>query len=455
MATKKNQTSKKKIVKNTKLKKANLKTVLKVSLKNKKTNLQTRAPKTKILKIVKKVVKKQVAKIVKKVVKKIPKVIKTKKSPKIKVLKKKISIKKVKAKVKVSKKISKIVAKKVDSKKEGIRLSKAHANPIIEPRLYSWESRATFNPTAFHDNGKIHLIYRAVGEDDVSVLGYASTYNGYKIEERLPYHIYRRFSEDIKFAFPLKYDSGGGWSGGCEDPRITLVGDTLYMLYTAFDGWSSVRIGLTSISLNDFKKHKWNNWTTPVLISPPGEINKNWVIFPEKINGKFAVMHSFYPKILIDYFDSMDHFDGTKFIKSNNVRPVDKDRGWDSWFRGVGPAPIKIKEGWLVLYHAMDHKNPDRYKMGALILDAKDPTKVLYRSDNPILEPEEHYENEGHKWGVVYSCGAVVKDGRLFVYYGGADKFVCVASIKLSELVDHLKNHKVIKLKSNDLLNKK
>jgi len=438
MVTKKIQTSKKKIVKNTKLKKVNLKPALKLSVKNKKPKLKTPTSKTKLLKIV----KKQVVKLVKKI---------TKKTPKIKVLKKKLALKKVK----VTKKGSKSVVKKSDSKKEGIRLSKAHTNPIIEPRLYSWESKATFNPTAFHDNGKIHLIYRAVGEDDVSVLGYASTYNGYKIEERLQYHIYKRFSEDLKYAFPLKYDSGGGWSGGCEDPRITLVGDTLYMLYTAFDGWSSVRIGMTSISLNDFKKHKWNNWSTPVLISPPGEINKNWVIFPEKINGKFAVMHSFYPEILIDYFDSMDYFDGTKFIKSNNVRPVDKSRGWDSWFRGVGPAPIRIKEGWLILYHAMDHKNPDRYKMGALILDAKNPKKVLYRTSHPILEPEEHYENEGHKWGVVYSCGAVVKDGRLFVYYGGADKFVCVASIKLSELVDHLKNHKVIKLKSNDLLNKK
>jgi predicted GH43/DUF377 family glycosyl hydrolase len=187
-----------------------------------------------------------------------------------------------------------------------------------------------------------------------------------------------------------------------------------------------------------------------------GEINKNWVIFPEKINGKFAIMHSFYPNILIDYFDTLDHFDGkTKFIKSNNTRPVDKTRGWDSWFRGVGPAPMRIKEGWLVLYHAMDHKNPDRYKMGALILDGKDPTKILYRSSHPILEPEAHYENEGHKWGVVYSCGAIIKDGRLFVYYGGADTVVCVASISVTELVDHLKKNKSIKLQNDKIVKTK
>jgi predicted GH43/DUF377 family glycosyl hydrolase len=243
------------------------------------------------------------------------------------------------------------------------------------------------------------------------------------------------------------YSSGGGWNGGCEDPRVTLIDGTLYLIYTAFDGWGSLRMALTSISLKDFKNKKWN-WKKEVLISPPGEMNKNWVLFPEKINGKFAIIHSFYPKILINYFDSLDELDGKKFIKSNNTRPIDESRTWDSWFRGIGPTPIKTKDGWLVLYHAMDHKNPDRYKMGALLLDLKDPTKILYRSNNPILEPEEDYENNGYKWGVVYSCGAVVKKGELYVYYGGADKFVCVASINLKELMDSLKGDKVVKLKN-------
>ncbi len=331
-----------------------------------------------------------------------------------------------------------------------VKLERSIKNPIITPRAYGWESRATFNPTAFVDGDNVHLIYRAVGEDDVSVLGYAKSFDGYNIHERPTYHIYKRSNLNFKEGDPLEYSSGGGWCGGCEDPRITKVGNRIYMLYTAFDGWSSVRIALTSISLDDFRSKQWN-WTKPVLISPPGEMHKNWVIFPEKINGKFAIMHSFYPKILVDYFDSLDEFDEKKFIKSNNTRPVDVNRDWDSWFRGVGPSPIKTKEGWLILYHAMDHKNPDRYRLGALILDYKNPTKVLYRSSKPILEPEEHYENNGHKWGVVYSCGAVVKDGRLFVYYGGADMVVCVASVELTELLEDLKKDKVIKLKENKL----
>jgi hypothetical protein len=215
---------------------------MKTPVKNKKTISLKKTTKKNTGKFLK---KKTVVKV-KKVVAKIIKKISAQKGSK-KILKKKI--------VKTSK-------KKVEDilPKEGIKLSRAYANPIIEPRLYSWESKATFNPTAFFSNGKIHLIYRAVGWDDISVLGYASSFNGYKIEERPPYHIYRRFSKTEPIGPKLDYGSGGGWSGGCEDPRITLVGDRLYMLYTAFDGWSSVRIALTSISLEDFRKHRWDKW---------------------------------------------------------------------------------------------------------------------------------------------------------------------------------------------------
>ena len=335
-------------------------------------------------------------------------------------------------------------------KKLGVLLKRAIHNPIIEPGLYAWESKATFNPAAILAHGKVHIVYRAIGNDDSSALGYAASSDGISFNERLPYAIYRRsnnFSRPDLSISPIDYISGGGWNGGCEDPRLTLLGDTVYMLYTAFDGWGSLRIALTSIALDDFENKKWK-WKSPVLISPPGEIHKNWVLFPEKINGKFAILHSFYPNVLIDYFNSLSELDGkNKFVRSNNTRPINLTRTWDSWFRGVGPSPIKTNLGWLILYHAMDHRNPDRYRIGALILDLKDPAKILYRSANPILEPEEYYENTGYKWGVVYSCGAVVKDGTLFAYYGGADKVICVGSIGLADLLEDLKKHKAVKLK--------
>src|SRR3989344_4843397 len=370
--------------------------------------------------------------------------IKKKKTKKVKVKKASPKKKNIKAPKKISRK--KLTPKKI-IKKRRTELKRALHNPIIEPRSYSWESKATFNPAAFITKGKIHLIYRAIGDNDSSVLGYAASYDGYNIAERPTYSIYRRsnnFSKPDLSASPINYISGGGWNGGCEDPRLTLLGDTVYMLYTAFDGWGSLRIALTSIPLTHFENKKWN-WKKPVLISPPGEIHKNWVLFPEKINGKYAILHSFAPKILIDYFDSLGELDCTKFIKSDNTRPIDQSRNWDSHFRGVGPTPIKTELGWLIIYHAMDHRNPDRYRIGALILDLKDPVKILYRSQYPILEPEEYYENNGYKWGVVYSCWAVVKDGTLFVYYGGADKVIGVGSIGLADLLEDLKKHKAVK----------
>lgn len=392
----------------------------------------------------------------KKVIKKsTPKKVVKRKLPilkKITLLKSKLKLRN-KSKTKVRIKSRKAPVRKIisDVKKGGVRLRKLSHNPIIKPSLYSWESQATFNPAAFEYNGKVHLVYRAIGDDNSSALGYAGSYDGINIEDRPTYFIYKRFEEFKKTGNKIEYSSGGGWEGGCEDPRLVLIDGVVYMIFTAFDGWSSIRIALTSIKLDDFRKKKWS-WKKAVLISPPGEMNKNWVIFPEKINGKFAIMHSFYPEILINYFDNLDEFDGKTFIKSNNTRPVDHAREWDSWFRGVGPSPIKTKEGWLILYHAMDHRNPDRYRMGAILLDLKDPTKILHRSKYPILEPEEDYENNGNKWGVVYSCGAVIKKDNLLVYYGGSDKFVCVASINLNDLLDSLKNDKEIKFKNNKKL---
>ena len=347
--------------------------------------------------------------------------------------------------------------KPVKTLKKTSKLLRFHSNPIIEPRPYSWESKATLNPAAFLADGKIHLIYRAIGDDDVSVLGYASSLNGYNLDERPIHSIYHKYGKFIKSEELINYVSGGGWNGGCEDPRVTLIDDVVYMLYTAFDGWGSVRIALTSITLNDFKKKRWN-WESPVLISPPSEIHKNWVLFPERINGKFAILHSISPEIMIDYFDSLDELDGEKFIYSihqNDPRWQLRERG----IRGVGPTPIKTRLGWLILYHVIEDHDPNRYKLFAMILDFKDPTKILYRLPGPILEPDKHYENEGFKSGVIYSCGAVVKpaspsqggDGELFVYYGGADSVVCVATIKLSDLVNDLQKNKMVKLKKSRL----
>jgi beta-1,2-mannobiose phosphorylase / 1,2-beta-oligomannan phosphorylase len=332
-----------------------------------------------------------------------------------------------------------------EKRKRAPELRRHEHNPIITPREGRfWEMKATFNPGAVYADRRVHLLYRAIGGDDVSVLGYASSADGATVSERSEFPAFvpdsrkKEAPESPVDLSRIAYLSGGGWNGGAEDPRVTLLGDRVYLLYTAFDGWGSVRIALSSISLKDFLEKRWR-WKTPALISPPGEIHKNWVLFPEKINGKFALLHSISPDVEVAYFDDLAELEeGKKQIESHYDR-VSRTGGWDSWVRGAGPPPIKTKLGWLLFYHAMDMRDPNRYKIGAMVLDANDPTKVIYRSRGPILEPDAHYENTGFKAGVVYSCGAVVKDGELYVYYGGGDAVTCVAMANLDTFLEELK----------------
>lgn len=390
------------------------------------------------------ILKKKIVKTVKKktVIKKVPL-----KKKNVLILKKKTVIKKAPLK---KKKIVKVVKKSA----QHFSLSRSHKNPIIEPTEHRlWESKATFNPTAIYHDGKVRIIYRAIGHNDVSVLGYAESVDGHHIipesKELAYYDIKRQFAkkeEQKEITLPVNYSSGGGWSGGCEDPRLTMIDDRVYMIYTSFDGWGSVRMALTSIKLKDFLSKNFN-WKEPVLISPPNQIHKNWVLFPEKINGKYAILHSISPKVMIDYFKSLDELDGDNFIYSvHGGSPMWEER--DRLIRGVGPSPIKTKSGWLVLYHKMEKNETHRYKLWAMLLDLEDPTKILHNSVKPILEPDLWYENEGYKAGVIYSCGAIVKDGKLFVYYGGADTVSCVATADLNHFLKELTESKDVELKN-------
>ena len=333
------------------------------------------------------------------------------------------------------------------------QLKRSRENPILGPQSdHVWEAKATFNPAALYRRGVVHLLYRAIGSDDVSTLGYAASADGRTIQERspVPAYVHARCVAERSYGPRIEYGSGGGGNGGCEDPRLVEIGGRVYLIYTAFDGWGSVREALSSIGLDDFLKRDWH-WKPHVFISPPEEIHKNWVLFPEKIHGKYAILHSISPTVQVAYVDSLDEFDGSRFIEGSVFRQSFDPEGsqtlngmparprWDSWVRGAGPPPIRTKHGWLLLYHAMDRRDPNRYKLGALLLSLDDPTRVVARSREPILEPDEQYENEGHKAGVVYSCGAVLVGGDLHVFYGGADTVVCVASATLDRFLDALR----------------
>ena len=337
-----------------------------------------------------------------------------------------------------------------------ILLKKHHENPILQPDAGNfWESKATFNPAAIYDQGRVHLVYRAIGDHDMSMLGYASSRDGVHIDFRSRDPIYVP-TQPFEFQqrtngnpIPLStYASGGGGYGGVEDPRLTKIGKKIYMTYVAYDGMGPPRVALTSIAVSDFRKKNWK-WETPMVISKPNVVDKNAVIFPEQIAGKFCIMHRIFPNILIDYVDSLD-FDGKTYLPGEyKISP--RNLYWDSRKIGAGAPPIKTDSGWLLIYQAVGNDDPSRYKIGAMLLDLADPTKVLARSDRPILTPSENYENEGYKYGVVYPCGAVVLDDDLLVYYGGADTVSCVARANLASFVSDLTQHTIGELKNIEL----
>jgi predicted GH43/DUF377 family glycosyl hydrolase len=326
-------------------------------------------------------------------------------------------------------------------------LERFEKNPILNPDPgHAWESKAVFNPAALYEGGKVHILYRALGDDDVSVLGYASSLDGLHIQERLdkPAYVPRESFEGVNPSYQPQvapsglYMSGGGAMGGCEDPRLTRIDDRVYLTYVAYDGRSQPRVALSSIHIDDFLARKWN-WKKPVLISAPHIVDKNAAILPEKIEGKYVIFHRVFPNILIDFVDDLD-FDGrTRWLKGQYEIPVRaSNSAWDNLKVGCGAPPMRTKYGWLLIYHSVGVNGGYHYKIGAMLLDIKDPTKVLARSKNPILEPAAWYENNGWKGGVVYPCGAAIVKDRLFVYYGGADTVVCVASVKLNGFLEQL-----------------
>ncbi|MDO8552663.1 MAG: hypothetical protein Q7S01_04010 [bacterium] len=341
--------------------------------------------------------------------------------------------------------------RQLPSRKAGAILTRSAENPILDPNPeHSWEDAAVFNPAACYDGEKVHLLYRAIGSEGVSRIGYAVSDDGvhfrrfqnpaFIVKTQTPAKFQNPFSRIGRYDTDA-YASGGGW-GGSEDPRAVLLDGRLYMTFSVFESWDSIRMALTSIDMPDCEKRTWR-WTPHLYISPPNETHKNWVLFPEKIRGKFALLHALTPKLMIDYADSPREWE-ERPIKSNNNRGG-RAGYWDEFVRGAAAPPMRTKYGWLLLYHGMSPKEGHGYKVGAMILDINEPTKILYRSNTPILEPKEWYENDG-KPGVVYASGAVIKDGTLIVYYGGGDKRVNVATSQLDIFLNALIEDKQARL---------
>ncbi len=333
--------------------------------------------------------------------------------------------------------------KKKDRKEEHPAFTRSHANPILKPRHENaWEATAAFNPAALRLEDKTHLIYRAVGTDGKSQFGYASSKDGLIFDERLPHPAYaerdpKAAPGQAKIYSPIIYPSGGSW-GGYEDPRMVEIGGRVYVTFNMFENWI-LRVGFISISKKDFLAKRFHKWDGPHVLSHSNR-DKNWVLFPEKINGKFAVLHSIIgdsdDRVRIEYIGDLKKLSKKTFESPDPQRVRDRLVAWHTHVRSAGPPPIKTDRGWLVFYHANDLETY-KYKVGVMLLDLKDPTKIIVRAKVPVLAPDFHYENDG-KPGIVYASGATIQDGKIHLYYGGADKVTCAATAPLDRFLTQL-----------------
>jgi len=302
-----------------------------------------------------------------------------------------------------------------------LKLVRFEGNPIITSRQgRDWEVGGTFNPGAAIDGGAVHLLYRAADTNKISRLGYARTLNGTEI--------------DFRSSDPVLIPSAEWEEFGCEDPRITNFGGTFYITYTAYSR-RGPRIALASTKdFQNFEKHG--------LIGPDHN-DKNCVIFPERINGRIAMLHRLKSKVQIAYFDDFESLTDSENYWNGYVKHLDdyevirSSLPWERRKVGVGPPPIKTDLGWLVIYHGVSVERI--YRTGAFLLDLDNPSKVLARTKEPILEPEMEFEKHGVVQNVVFPDGAIIRNGKLMVYYGGADKVCCVAGAPLDEFLDELK----------------
>lgn len=299
--------------------------------------------------------------------------------------------------------------------------------PVLKPRSgVKWEEKAIFNPAAVVIDGIIRILYRAMSTDNTSVFGYAESQDGVDIIYRPLGPVYQphEFFEEKRIA---------GGNSGCEDPRIVEMGDKLFVSYTAYNGVNPPAIALTSISKSDFANHIWN-WSHPTIISRDGVDDKDGCLHPEKINGKYFLYHRVNNIICGDYGSTIEFPERNNYQNIKILAP--RPGMWDGNKVGLSCPPIKTEKGWLVLYHGVSHTST--YRIGAILLDLNDPTIVLSRTTDAIFEPKEDYELEGQVGKVVFPCGAIVKNGMIYIYYGGGDSVINVARMRLNDLLETL-----------------
>lgn len=301
------------------------------------------------------------------------------------------------------------------------------ANPILLPQKENrFEEKLVFNPAAVDLGGSVHILYRAMDNKNTSTVGYARSQDGLTVDERLSAPIYVPRAE-----FEQKRGKEDG-NSGCEDPRAVVIDGRVYMTYTAYDGVHAPAGAITSISVDDFLAKKWDAWEMPFIVTPDNTDDKDLALLSEKVQGQFLMYHRIGGRICAEMFPAL--MPGTKTMRCIEIMGP-REGMWDAAKVGIAAPPIRVPGGFLMLYHGVSRRA--KYRVGVVLL-GEDGVTVKARSADPVFEPLEPYELSGEIHNVVFPCGAVVRDDTLYLYYGGADSVVGVATASLSRILASL-----------------
>lgn len=337
-----------------------------------------------------------------------------------------------------------------------MKLKKYSKNPILKPNPENdWESLVVCNPGVWYEDGTFYMLYRAAGNDEAHVihLGLATSSDGFNFKR-----------ESSK---PVLSPSADGPDSGCvEDPRIVKFDNDYYVTYAfrpyppgqywkfAHDVVLSPQSGEHTPTF--LKKNMGNtglavtkdfrNFTRLGRLTESTLDDRDVILFPEKINGQYVMLHRpkqylgenyqnvKHPSIWIKFSNDMLNWES----KESHLLITGIENSWEEKIGGSTP-PLRTKDGWLVLYHGVEHEGTGHYRVGALLLDLNNPLKVIGRTKDYIMEPETEFELNGYYNGCVFPTGNVIINNTLYVYYGAADKYVCVATCDVDDLLNFIK----------------
>jgi predicted GH43/DUF377 family glycosyl hydrolase len=334
---------------------------------------------------------------------------------------------------------------------------------ILENTNLDFEDEGVINPAVIVAGGKIHMFYRAVKIGNSSSIGYCRLENPLKI-------VFRQKEPILSPEFEYE-------SHGIEDPRIVKIEDTYYMTYTAYDGDNAVGALATSKDLKKFTRKgiitsqiaysQFVEWLKNDKQPHSGKyfrlynkrqaatqtgkqlylLDKDLVLFPSKINGKFFFLHRIRPDIQSISIDKMEdltlNFWKDYYSNFNNHIFFKHHYNHESSYIGAGCPPIEVEEGWLMIYHGVyDTAEGYVYSACAALLNKDDPSIEIARLPYPLLKPEKDYEIQGVVNHVCFPTGAIIWDDRLYIYYGAADKCIACASVPVRDLINELLKYK-------------